>query len=50
MQTLHIILSLMGIVAYVATATFACYAFGRLKRQEIRGAVMVSLHHREGGK
>lgn len=34
MQTLHIILSLMGIVAYVATATFACYAFGGLKRQE----------------
>ena len=34
MQILQIILSLMGIVAYVVTALFACYAFGRLKRQE----------------
>lgn len=34
MQTLHIILSLISIVGYVATATFAGYAFVRLKRQE----------------
>jgi hypothetical protein len=34
MQTLQIILTLMGIVAYVVTVTFALYAFSRLKRQE----------------
>ena len=38
----------MGIVAYVATATFACYAFGRLKRQaaeldEIKYGVKTSI-------
>lgn len=34
MQILQITLSIMGILAYVATATFTCYAFWRLKRQE----------------
>ena len=34
----------MGIVAYVATATFTCYAFARLKRQEedLKGLKMVT--------
>ena len=44
MQTLHIIVSIMGIVAYAATAAFAGFAFGRLKRQEddLKGLKMVT--------
>ena len=44
MQILHIVLMVMSSVAYVATATFACYAFARLKRQEesLRGMKMAT--------
>lgn len=34
MQTLQILLSLAGIVAYCGLASFACFALARLRRQE----------------
>ena len=44
MQILHIILTLMSIVAYAVTVTFAFFAFTRLKRQEddLKGLKMVA--------
>lgn len=34
MQALNIILTILGSLAYIVTATFAFFAFSRLKRQE----------------